>query len=152
MNDSYKISLNPSISIFLSWNKPVESNDLHADARWIDDRIYLNSVTALDYLVITDPTTNQIKQRLIIVGHANGLIDFHVTEIQSDGTWKTTSTTLEYDSFISSVKFFYHNHKPKPGNSFLTHWKLCDSIHSLILDEQPLLLITGALEPAVIYR
>jgi hypothetical protein len=66
----------------------------------------------MDILLISDPQTNQLKQRFIVCGHSNGLLDFYITDVQSDGTIKTVSKTLEYDSFISTVKFFYHNHKP----------------------------------------
>ncbi|CAF4517106.1 unnamed protein product [Rotaria sp. Silwood1] len=91
------------------------------------------SVCAMDLLLISDPKTNQLKQRLIVCGHSNGLLELYITYIQADGTIKTTQKTLEYDSFISTVKFFYHNHKP-------------------LEKEHPHLLVTSALEPAVIYR
>jgi hypothetical protein len=74
----------------------------------------LISVCAMDILVISDPQTNQLKQRLIVCGHANGLLDLYI----SDGTLTTTHKTLEYDSFISSVKFFYHNQKRLAGKNY----------------------------------
>jgi hypothetical protein len=67
----------------------------------------------MDILLISDSQTNQVKQRLIVCGHSNGLLDLYITDMQSDGTIKTTHKTLEYDSFISTVKFFYHNPKPR---------------------------------------
>lgn len=67
-------------------------------------------------MFIYDRQTNQIKQRLIACGHSNGLLEFYSTDIQSDGILKTTQKSLEYDSFISTVKFFYHNQKPLEGN------------------------------------
>lgn len=63
-------------------------------------------------MFIYNRENNQIKQRLIACGHSNGVLDFYLTDIQSDGTMKITHKTLEYDSFISTVKFFYHNSKP----------------------------------------
>ncbi|CAF1314333.1 unnamed protein product [Adineta steineri] len=91
------------------------------------------NVCAMDILTISDPQTNQLKQRLIACGHSNGLLDLYITEVPTDGSPKTVHKTLEYDSFISTVKFFYHNQKPRE-------------------DEQPHLLVTSALEQAVIYR
>jgi hypothetical protein len=67
----------------------------------------------MDIMLIPDPETNQVKQRLIVCGHSDGLLDLHITHMQSDGKIKTTHKTLEYDSFISTVKFFYHNPKPR---------------------------------------
>ena len=74
------------------------------------------SICAMDVMFIYDRQTNQIKQRLIACGHSSGLLDFYSTEIPSDGIGTTTQKTLEYDSFISTVKFFYHNQKPLEGN------------------------------------
>ncbi|CAF2879668.1 unnamed protein product [Rotaria sp. Silwood2] len=91
------------------------------------------NLCAMDLLLISDPKTDQLKQRLIACGHSNGLLDLYITDVQADGTIQTTQKILEYDSFISTVKFFYHNHKPQEN-------------------EQPHLLVTSALEPAVIYR
>lgn len=70
------------------------------------------SVCAMDIIFVYDRETNQVKQRLIACGHSNGSLDFYLTDIQPDGTMKTIHKTLEYDSFISTVKFFYHNSKP----------------------------------------
>jgi hypothetical protein len=70
----------------------------------------------MDILSISDIQTNQLKQRLIVCGHSNGLLDLYITDVQLDGTIKTTHKTLEYDSFISTVKFFYHNQKPLESN------------------------------------
>jgi hypothetical protein len=104
----------------------------------------------MDILLISDPQTNHLKQRLIVCGHSNGLLDLYITDVQSDGMIKTTYKTLEYDSFISTVKFFYHNSKPreskKPRKKFSINHSIC------YIDEQPHLLVTSALEPAVIYR
>ena len=69
----------------------------------------------MDVLLICDPKTNQSKQRLIVCGHSNGLLDLYITDVQPDGTIKTTHKALEYDSFISTVKFFYHNQQPRDG-------------------------------------
>jgi hypothetical protein len=69
----------------------------------------------MDVLLISDPQTKQLKRRLIACGHSNGLLDLYITDVQSDGPLKPTHKTLEYDSFISSVKFFYHNQKPLDG-------------------------------------
>ncbi|CAF1299192.1 unnamed protein product [Rotaria sordida] len=91
------------------------------------------SVCTMDLLSISDPKTDQLKQRFIACGHADGLLDLYITDIQTDGSIQTTQKTLEYDSFISTVKFFYHNHKP-------------------LENEQPHLLVTSALEPAVVYK
>jgi hypothetical protein len=71
----------------------------------------------MDALLISDSQTKQLKQRLIACGHSNGLLDLYITDIQSDGTIKTIHKTLEYDSFISTVKFFYHNQKPSEGKN-----------------------------------
>jgi len=70
----------------------------------------------MDILSISDIQTNQLKQRLIVCGHSNGLLDLYITDVQLDGNIKTTHKTLEYDSFISTVKFFYHNQKPLESN------------------------------------
>lgn len=70
------------------------------------------SVCAMDILTVSDPHTNHWQQRLIACGHSNGLLDFYFTEVLSDGTCSTKHETREYDSFISTVKFFYHNQKP----------------------------------------
>ncbi|CAF1282766.1 unnamed protein product [Adineta ricciae] len=91
------------------------------------------NVCAMDIVTISDLETNQLKQRLIACGHSNGLLDLYITDVQPDGTVKIVHKTREFDSFISSVKFFYHNKKP-------------------LNDEQPHLLVTSSLEPAVIYR
>jgi hypothetical protein len=69
----------------------------------------------MDILLISDPQTNQLKRRLIVCGHSNGLLDLYITDVQLDGTTKTIHKTLEYDSFISTVKFFYYNPKPCEG-------------------------------------
>lgn len=69
----------------------------------------------MDIFLITDSQTNQLKQRLIACGHSNGLLDLYITDIQSGGILKTIHKTVEYDSFVSSVKFFYHNQRPLPG-------------------------------------
>jgi hypothetical protein len=104
----------------------------------------------MDVMLISDPQTNQLKQRLIACGHSNGLLDLYITQVQSDGTFKTIHKTLEYDSFISTVKFFYYNQKPLAGK---TKEKKISDLNSInFLDEQPHLLVTSALEPAVIYR
>jgi hypothetical protein len=66
----------------------------------------------MDVLSISDVQTNQLKQRIIACGHSNGLLDLYITDVQSNGTITTTHRTLEYDSFISTVKVFYHNQKP----------------------------------------
>ncbi|CAF1916435.1 unnamed protein product [Rotaria magnacalcarata] len=91
------------------------------------------NVCAMDLLLICDPKTDQLKQRLIVCGYSTGLLDLYITDVQPDGSIKTTEKTLEYDSFISTVKFFYHNQKP-------------------LENEKPHLIVTSALEPAVIYR
>ena len=105
----------------------------------------------MDIMLITDPQTNQIKQRLIVCGHANGLLDLYITDMQPDGTYKTTQKTLEYDSFISTVKFFYYNTKPHESKN--AKKKRIQNFYSIdYLDEQPHLLVTSALESAVIYR
>lgn len=66
----------------------------------------------MDVLLISEPTTDKLKQRLIACGYVNGTLDLYITDIQSDGSVQTSQKTIEYDSFISSVKFFYHNQKP----------------------------------------
>lgn len=81
-----------------------------------DKMLEFFSVCAIDMMVISDPETGQMKRRLIACGHANGVLDFYHTEIGPDGTLKTSSEYLEYDSFISSVKFFYHNRRPNESN------------------------------------
>ena len=70
------------------------------------------SVCAMDLLLILYPQTQRLKQRLVVCGHSHGALDLYITDIQPDGALKTTHKTLEYDSFISTVKFFYHNRKP----------------------------------------
>lgn len=69
----------------------------------------------MDILCIYDPESEQLKQRLIVCGHSNGLLELFISTIQSDNTLKTDYKALEYDSFISTVKFFYHNQKPLPS-------------------------------------
>ena len=69
----------------------------------------------MDVLLVTNPRTQQVTQRLLVCGHSNGLLTLHITDIQADDSAKTISKTLEYDSFISTVRFFYHNHRPTEG-------------------------------------
>ena len=73
----------------------------------------------MDIVTISDLETNQLKQRLIACGHSDGLLDLYITDVQLDGTVKTVHKTREFDSFISSVKFFYHNQKPLDSNEQL---------------------------------
>jgi hypothetical protein len=57
----------------------------------------------MDILLISDPQTNQLKRRLIVCGHSNGLLNLYITDVQLDGTTKTIH------------KFFYYNPKPCEG-------------------------------------
>ncbi|CAF0775669.1 unnamed protein product [Didymodactylos carnosus] len=87
------------------------------------------NVSSMDILLISDET-QKMKQRLIICGHSNGFLNLTINDFQ---TGEIIHRSNEHDSFISSVRFFYHNYKPIEG-------------------EEPNLLVTSALEQAVVYR
>lgn len=67
---------------------------------------------------------------MIVCGHSNGLLELFISTIESDNKFKTVHKTLEYDSFISTVKFFYHNHKPIPSKKI--NWSIDWKFSSLL--------------------
>lgn len=79
----------------------------------------------MDMLVITDPKTDAIVERFIVCGHSSGFVNFYRTKFDENGNFNTISTSLEFESFISSVKLFYHNHRPQEGKNnenVYFHW------------------------------
>ena len=82
------------------------------------------SVCSMDTLLISDPQTNQLKQRLIVCGHSNGLLDLYITDLQSNGT-NLTNINKQLTSTISTTTMFgFINlmtlaEKPHAGTKYL---------------------------------